>query len=472
MRQIILATFIWIAFGITALAQVTFNITSVPANTPDGAVLYAAGNFNGWEEGSPDYAFTAAADGTYTLTFEPDPGTLMFKFTRGSWATVEGNANGGFLPNRTLEYSGGQLEVDLEIASWEGDSPGSSTAADNVTVVAEDFYMPQLDRNRRIWVYLPPDYTTSTTDYPVLYMHDGQNLFDAATAAFGEWEVDESLNALFENGDDGVIVVGIDNGGAARLDEYSPWVNPSYGGGEGDAYVDFIVETLKPYIDENYRTLPGRAHTGIMGSSMGGLISLYAAIEHQDVFSKAGVFSASFWFAEACYDHVSSQGKQEDMRIYMIAGAQEGANGQQVADMMAMKQELLDAGFEESEVIAVGHPDGTHAEWYWKREFPAAYEWLFANISTGINEDTRARDFMKGVKVFPNPGNDTVYITLPEENPGLYCKVFTAEGKLVRLIQPDDRRMSLAGLPSAAYLIGFYLKSGHCIGTKRLMVQN
>jgi metallo-beta-lactamase class B len=137
--------------------------------------------------------------------------------------------------------------------------------------------------------------------------------------------------------------------------------------------------------------------------------------------------------------------------------------------MMAMKQELLAAGFEESEIAAVGHPDGTHAEWYWKREFPAAYEWLFGNLTTGVSED--ARDFMKGVEVFPNPGGDTVYIELPEEKPGLQCRVFTAEGKLVRLIQPDGQRMSLTGLPPATYLIGFYLKSGHSLGMKRLMVQ-
>ncbi|MEQ8702884.1 MAG: alpha/beta hydrolase-fold protein [Phaeodactylibacter sp.] len=465
MRRLFLATALWIAIGLTAIAQVTFTITEVPGNTPAGATIYAAGNFNGWDEGASDFALAAQPDGTYTLTFEPEPGTLMFKFTRGSWATVEGNADGGFLPNRSLEYPGGVLEVDLEILSWEGDSPGNSTAADNVTVIAEDFYMPQLDRDRRIWVYLPPDYNSSTATYPVLYMQDGQNLFDAATAAFGEWEVDESLNTLFEEGDAGVIVVGIDNGGSSRLDEYSPWVNPSYGGGEGDAYVDFIVETLKPYIDAQYRTRPERDFTGIMGSSMGGLISLYAAIEHQDVFSKAGVFSASFWFADECYAHVGNQGKQEDMRIYMIAGEQEGSSEQQVVDMLAMEQALLAAGFSVSEINTVGHPDGTHSEWYWRREFPPAYEWLFAAIASDLQEGNLN---MERVEVYPNPGSDTVEIRWDSADP-LNIRVFTMQGKQVRLIQPEGQQMSLTGLPAGTYLIGFYLENGQCVGTKRLI---
>ena len=87
------------------------------------------------------------------------------------------------------------------------------------------------------------------------------------------------------------IVVGIDNGGADRLNEYSPWVNAQYGGGQGDEYIEFLVSTLKPYIDANYRTLPGRNTTGIMGSSMGGLISMYGFSERQDIFAKAGMFS-------------------------------------------------------------------------------------------------------------------------------------------------------------------------------------
>ncbi|NRA49411.1 MAG: T9SS type A sorting domain-containing protein [Phaeodactylibacter sp.] len=469
MNRPLFTVLLFCVFWVSSFAQVTFTITSIPENTPDDATIYAAGNFNSWNDGNADYALTAEADGTYTLTFEPAPGTLEFKFTRGSWATVEGNAAGGYLPNRTLNYEGGTLEVDLEILSWEGDSPATSTAADNVFLLDEDFYMPQLDRNRRIWIYLPPDYNTSDATYPVLYMHDGQNLFDAATAAFGEWEVDESLNALFQDGDPGVIVVGIDNGGGLRLNEYSPWINPSYGGGEGAAYVDFIVETLKPYIDDNYRTRPEREATGIMGSSMGGLISLYAAIEHQDVFSKAGVFSASFWFASACYDHVAAIGKQEDMRIYLIAGAQEGSGNQQVIDMLQMEATLLSAGFSASEINAISHSDGEHAEWYWRREFPMGYEWLFAGLTSAVEENAA---FLEGITIFPNPGGaDTIEVLLPAGKENVQLQVFTSTGKRLMAIPATGGRTSLNGLTPGVYQLAFYDKGGLLLGTKQLVVK-
>lgn len=150
---------------------------------------------------------------------------------------------------------------------------GEHTITGNVTTF-KMFIPPQLNRMRRIWVYLPPpDYGTTNRSYPVLYMFDGQNLFDSATSFAGEWGgVDEALEKLYtERGGFSIIVVGIDNGGGdKRIDEYAPWVNEEYGrgGGEGDAMVRFIVETLKPYIDSHYRTVPNE--TGIMGSSSAG----------------------------------------------------------------------------------------------------------------------------------------------------------------------------------------------------------
>ncbi|MBK8555192.1 MAG: alpha/beta hydrolase [Lewinellaceae bacterium] len=314
------------AFG--AWAQLSITLTAVPANTPANANIYIVGNFNNWDAADPNYILTPQGNGQYSITINPSPGALEFKFTRGGWNTVEGNASGAYLPNRTYTYSGQPSNLNLTIASWEdlgvGGGGGNSTAAANVYILSNNFYIPQLDRTRRIWVYLPPDYASSGKNYPVLYMHDAQNLFDAATSFSGEWEVDESLNLLFQQGDYGCIVVGIDNGGTHRLDEYSPWVNTQYGGGEGELYVDFMVNTLKPHIDSLYRTLPGRQATGIMGSSMGGLISMYALSERQDVFSKAGIFSPAFWFAgNEPANHVASSTKEGDVRVYFLAGGDE-----------------------------------------------------------------------------------------------------------------------------------------------------
>ncbi len=224
-------------------------------------------------------------------------GTIQYKFTRGGWSKVEGDANGNPRPNRAFTYGNGQT-VNIEILSWEDldGSSGTSTAAPNVQILSTSFAMPQLNRTRRIWLYLPPDYQTGNRRYPVIYMHDGQNLFDNTTSFSGEWGIDETLNQLFPT-DSGAIVVGIDNGGSDRTNEYSPWMNPQYGGGQGDLYARFIVETLKPYIDQNFRTKPEREFTATIGSSMGGLISYYLGLKHQQVFSKIGIFSPSFWFS-------------------------------------------------------------------------------------------------------------------------------------------------------------------------------
>src|SRR5690606_33431334 len=131
---------------------------------------------------------------------------------------------------------------------------------------------------------LPPDYETSTKKYPVLYMQDGQNLFDNKTAYSGEWQIDETLNKLFSEGDYGAIVIGIDNGGEKRIDEYTPWNNPKYGGGEGDLYMQFIAETLKPYVDSHYRTRPEKEYNALIGSSLGALISNYGGVKYRETF--------------------------------------------------------------------------------------------------------------------------------------------------------------------------------------------
>jgi predicted alpha/beta superfamily hydrolase len=162
-----------------------------------------------------------------------------------------------------------------------------------------NFSSPQLGNSRTLRIYLPPSYGQNPLKrYPVLYMHDGQNLFEASTAFGGvEWRVDETANNLINNGQmDEVIVVGIDNGGSSRIYEYTPCCDPQYGGGGANVYERFILETVKPYIDQNYRTLPGNKNTAIMGSSLGGLVSFYIGRRHPGVFSKLAGLSSSFWW--------------------------------------------------------------------------------------------------------------------------------------------------------------------------------
>lgn len=195
------------------MSQVTLRITSIPGNTPPSSTIYLAGSINNWNAGDANYIMQPDGLGAYQIIIPQGTGSVEYKFTRGSWPTVEGNASGGFLPNRTFTFTGSPQTISLTILSWEDlTGGGTSTAASNVQILSPNFYIPQLDRNRRIWLYLPPDYFTSSKNYPVLYMQDGQNLFDNLTSFSGEWQVDETLNNLFNQGDYGAIVVGIDNG--------------------------------------------------------------------------------------------------------------------------------------------------------------------------------------------------------------------------------------------------------------------
>ena len=410
------------------MAQLTINVSSIPANTPPGSDIYVVGNFNNWNPSDPGTILSSSGNGSYTIVIDPPQGALEFKFTRGGWNTVEGNASGGYIPNREYSYNGQASTIDLVIAGWEDQIPVGGTAAPNVSILDPAFYMPQLQRNRRIWIYLPPDYQTSNKHYPVLYMHDGQNLFDVASSAFGEWEVDESLNTLFDEGDYGCIVIGIDNGEEKRLDEYSPWENPQYGGGEGEAYIDFIFETLKPYVDANFRTLPGRNTTAMMGSSMGGLITQYALIEHQDKLSKAGVFSPAFWFAgTASADHVTAIGKNHPVRVYFLAGGQEPASV--TTNLNTVADAMLGVGFQLINQQRVFPSDGQHSEWFWRREFPDAYEWLFAGAVSASSEKNKSK---YRIRVLPNPAGEWVQISGLKPDKPTRVQVWNGKGQLQR----------------------------------------
>jgi len=195
--------------------------------------------------------------------------------------------------------------------------------------------------------------------------------------------VDETLDSIETHGGRGAIVVAVDNGGDHRMDEYDPWKNadPKLGGGEGDAYVSFLVRTLKPYIDAHYRTLRDARHTAVIGSSMGGLISLYAALERPDVFGRAGVFSCACWVAGPRILALARHTKPgpSPARFYFVSGAFETKEGQPANDQRLVVDSLVASGFRRGTAVrSVIVPDGKHAEWFWRREFPAAYAWLMA----------------------------------------------------------------------------------------------
>lgn len=371
-------------------SQVTLKITSIPTNTPTASTIYVAGSFNGWNQSSTP--MVSDGNGNFVYTVPEGSGIAEYKFTRGSWSTVEGNATGNYLPNRTFTFSGTAQTLNLTIQSWEDLGAGNpSTAASNVHIMSNSFFMPQLNRNRKIWIYLPPDYQTSTKTYPVIYMQDGQNLFDNATSFSGEWQIDETLNNLFSQGDYGAIVVGIENGGSNRINEYTPWNNPQYGGGEGDQYMQFIAETLKPYVDSNYRTKSGAEYNALIGSSLGALISNYGGVKYSGVFSKIGSFSPAYWIVRDQFNNYiqTSTANLSNMRIYFVAGSNESST--MASDIETVKNNLQAKGLKSTNTLVKLDSYGQHNENYWKGEFAAAYKWIFQNTALQVDNISKKK---------------------------------------------------------------------------------
>lgn len=252
----------------------------------------------------------------------------------------------------------------------------ATTAAENVKIISDTFRMPQLGTARRIWIYLPKDYSTSRKKYPVFYMHDGQNLFDDKTSYSGEWQVDEAMNKIFSATATTAIVVGIDNGRERRVAELSPFPNRKYGGGDGDRYCDFIVSTLQPYINSHYRTKTGSQNTLIGGSSLGGLISVYAAVKYPKTFGRILAFSPAFWFNSKELNTYIQQSavNLKHQRYYLIQGKLEDANMEQETRNIIHQLELK--GAKPKNIYFRADEDGKHNELYWRREFPAAAVWF------------------------------------------------------------------------------------------------
>ena len=434
-----------------ATAQVIINITAVPSNTPVTDDIYIAGSFNGWDPGAASAKLTKISVDLYTITLGSGSGTIEFKFTRGSWEKGECKADGSFQPNRTFTYGNGET-LNLTIAGWDdllNGSGNSSTALPNVSVMDDSFFMPQLNRSRTIWLYLPHDYTTSLSKYyPVTYMQDGQNVFDDSTSYAGEWEVDETLHQLQVNGNYGAIVVAIENGGIYRLDEYSPYKHPTYGGGQGDEYCDFIVNTLKPYVDANYRTLAQREFTAIAGSSMGGLISYYAGLKYPDVFSMIGVFSPSFWFNDSIYTYAGDHPKTQEMKYYFTAGRYESV--EMVPDIKSMYDTLYSGGYTDTEMDTVIKNDGQHSEWFWAREFPFCFEWWFNGTIINIADPAPDSIF----SIHPNPAQQQIHLVSKYPMKKISVEVYDIRGqKIMEKNQSFSKDLDISKLKNGVYYL-------------------
>jgi len=335
--------------------------------------LFVAGSFNGWNPQDKNYHFQKNEQGSYSLGIKLADGAYEFKITRGGWDKVECRKGGVNIQNRFLRLSS-DTTIDLVVEEWADNIEGKpkvSTAGKNVHMVDTAFLIPQLNRTRRVWIYLPSDYSATKKHYPVLYMQDGQNVFDDVTSFAGEWSVDETMDSIGNHTRE-MIVVAVDHGGDKRINEYCPYDMEKYGKGEGNKYIDFLVKTLKPFIDKSYRTEKNKKNTFIAGSSMGGLISMYAILKYPRVFGGAGVFSPAFWIGPEIFNDIAAKGAKVNSKIYFYCGAQEGETMQPDTEKAFSEMRKIS----KSTMVCVVRADGKHSEQVWKEEFPLFYLWL------------------------------------------------------------------------------------------------
>lgn len=235
--------------------------------------------------------------------------------------------------------------------------------------------MPGLARSRQLRIYLPPSYASSPDRrYPVLYAHDGQNLFDAATSYAGEWQLDETLDRLAAQQGLELIAVGIDNGAEKRMNELNPWDHERFGKGDGFSYLRFVMDVVKPFVDREFRTRPEAASTAMIGSSMGGLITHAALHRYRDRLGLGAVFSPSFWIAPAAYELALSEPLLASQRVFLYGGGREGES------MLPQLRRMADVQMVQArQVRVVEAPAAEHNEAAWVAQVPGALQFLFAD---------------------------------------------------------------------------------------------
>ncbi len=249
---------------------------------------------------------------------------------------------------------------------------------------------PQLGRPVDLLVYLPPSYHADTArTFPVVYMQDGQNLFDRYTSYAGDWQVDEIMESLAAEEGLEAIVVGIPNGGAARLDEYSPWADREHGGGRAGRYLHFLVDAVRPLIAASFRAAPEAERTVVAGSSMGALFSLWAFFECPQVFGGCAALSPSAQFAGRALERYLRERPFCGGRIYLDAGTHEGRQRRFASLLLGLparpylrsvrrlREALLAVGYRaEHDLRYLEEDGGEHNEVSWSRRLPGALRFL------------------------------------------------------------------------------------------------
>lgn len=362
----------------SALTEPQLNIM-LTTDEDDFRPVYISGNFNGWRTRDKDFEMEKIGDGLYHYKFAYDfvyPGQLLYKFTKGDWSEVEIDQYGNRTENRSCTQNSGIIKE--HVYKWRKNwLPFKPDFLPRIHLISDEFEMPQLNKKRRIWALLPHDYDSSDETYPVLYLHDAQNLFNEE-AQFGNWEIDKKLAVMSEYNIGSIIVVAIEHAEKDRIKEYNVG-KTVLGDGQGKKYIRFVTDTLKPFIDRKYRTKTEREHTGIGGSSMGGLVSIFSGLMYPEVYGKLMIFSPSLWVVPKMEFTSINFSEPADTKIYLYAGGDESAT--MIEHVRKFRKSMIQSEFvsDKMKIKLSINDEGQHNETYWSDEFPKAIEWLFFN---------------------------------------------------------------------------------------------
>ena len=370
-------TILWLIIFTASLtgAELTLIVT-VPASTPDNEPVCITGNstqLTNWAGSGK----RLQEIGPNLFQFKADfaPGTeLEYKFTRGSFASVEKTAKGYERPNRKIKIANQPIIERTQVEAWADQLP---TPAYQPEITGDFQVLPQIGSKflkplRDVIVWLPPSYQTSKKKrYPVIYMHDGGNLFDPGTSFGGvDWGIDEAMSDGIGKGElREAIVVAIGNT-SERMSEYTPFPDPKHKGGDGENYAKFLVKELKPMIDKKFRTRTGRADTFIGGSSLGGLISLYIGVSRKDTFGGIIAMSPSIWWANGGIIDwlLKNQVCEFKGKIWVDMGTREGEEA--IANTRKLAATMAEQLPEFKGLIYKEFVGGTHSEGSWRKRMP------------------------------------------------------------------------------------------------------
>lgn len=342
----------------------------------DARPVYISGNFNNWRTQDKEFMMEKIGASSYHYKFSHDfdyPQTLLYKFTKGDWSEVEIDSCGNRTENRsTKNHTGIQRE---HVSRWRKNwLPFKPSFLPQVLLISDEFEIPQLNKTRKIWALLPHDYDSSSENYPVMYLQDAQNLFNE-DAQYGNWEIDKKLAVMSEYKIGKIIIIAIEHAEKDRIKEYNVG-KTVLGQGQGKNYIRFVTETLKPFVDSNFRTKKEREFTGIGGSSMGGLVSVFSGLMYPEVYGKLMIFSPSLWVVPKLKINADTA-QTGDTKIYLYAGGDESAT--MIEHVKKFEENVIASEFvkDKMKINLSINMEGKHNETYWSDEFPKAIEWLF-----------------------------------------------------------------------------------------------